>query len=214
MIHCIGDSHSAVFSGEEKMQPCWPEPASNTLPYFKSYRIGPATAYQLENKKSIIESLISSIDLVEDDKLMFCFGEVDIRAHIIKQSQLQNRKFYDLTLECVERYINAVKYYKKYNREIIIWGPIASWCDQKPYTGGPSFGTNLERNYVTEIFNHLLSSFCSLEEFKFITIFYDMLNGDNTTNSYYLDDWEGSHMHLSQRAMPLIIEKFKKENLI
>ena len=49
MIHCIGDSHSAVFSGEETMQPEWPELASNKLPFFKSYRLGPATAYQLEN---------------------------------------------------------------------------------------------------------------------------------------------------------------------
>ena len=56
MIHCIGDSHSAVFSGEETMQPEWPILASNKLPNFNSYRIGPATAYQLETKKPIILS--------------------------------------------------------------------------------------------------------------------------------------------------------------
>ena len=47
MIHCIGDSHSSVFSGEEKMQDVWPERSNDTIDFFRSYRIGPATAYNL-----------------------------------------------------------------------------------------------------------------------------------------------------------------------
>lgn len=214
MIHCIGDSHSAVFSGEEAMQPCWPEPAANKLPHFKSYRIGPATAYQLANKQPIIDSLIQSLDLCGEDKLMFCFGEVDIRAHLIKQSKLQDRPVIDLVLECVDRYIDAVKYYKKYGIGIVVWGPIASWCEQKQYTGGPSFGTNQERNLITCAFNVALQIACTKENFEFVTIFYDMLNDDITTNPDFLDDWEGSHMHLSQRAMPTILKTFESKGLI
>ena len=214
MIHCIGDSHSAVFSGEEKMQPTWPEPASNLLPYFKSYRIGPATAYQIANKQPIIEFLINSVNLGPDDKLMFCFGEVDIRAHLIKQSKLQNRPVVDLVVECVGRYIEAITYYKKFGVPIMIWGPIASWSDKKEYTGGPSFGTNRERNWVTFAFNTALQMECSREGFDFISIFYSMVNDDMTTKSELLDDWEGSHMHLSQRAMPLILDTFRKRNFI
>jgi hypothetical protein len=41
-----------------------------------------------------------------------------------------------------------------------------------------------------------------------------MLNEDETTKEEFLDDWEGSHMHLSQRAMPTILEKFKTKGLI
>lgn len=214
MIHCIGDSHSAVFSGEEAMQPCWPEPASNLLPEFKSYRIGPATAYQLNNKQHIIESLIDSLELESTDKLMFCFGEVDIRAHLIKQAKEQDRPVNDLVLECVDRYINAIRHYKKYGIQIIIWGPIASWSDEKKYTGGPSFGTNKERNWVTFAFNIALQFACIKEEFEFVSIFYDMVHDNMTTILDFLDDWEGSHMHLSQRAMPIILEKFKSKKLI
>lgn len=214
MIHCIGDSHSAVFSGEEAMQPCWPEPAANNLTYFKSYRIGPATAYQLSNKQSIIDSLVNSLDLGNDDKLMFCFGEVDIRAHLIKQSKLQNRPVNDLVVECVDRYISAISYYKKYGAKIIIWGPIASWADEKQYTGGPSFGTNQERNFVTFAFNIALQLACLREGFEFVTIFYEMITDDMKTIPDFLDDWEGSHMHLSQRAMPTILKVFEKRGLI
>lgn len=214
MIHCIGDSHSAVFSGEEAMQPCWPDPAANTLPYFKSYRIGPATAYQLVNKQTIIESLIDSLDLGVDDKLMFCFGEVDIRAHLIKQAKMQDRPVNDLVVECVDRYINALNYYKKYGVQIIVWGPIASWSEEKEYTGGPSFGTNQERNWVTFAFNIALQLACVREGFKFVSIFYDMVTDDMKTIPDFLDDWEGSHMHLSQRAMPTILKAFEKRGLI
>lgn len=213
-IHCIGDSHSAVFSGEEAMQPCWPEPAANKIPYFKSYRIGPATAYQLHNKQPLIEEVINSIDLGPKDALMFCFGEVDIRAHLLKQVEIQDRDIQELTLECAQRYIDALKYYKKYDRRIIVWGPIASWCDSKPYTGGPSFGTNVARNLATHFFNRDLIELCAKERMRFISIFDDMINEDFTTKPEFLDDWEGSHMHLSQRSMPTILKRFKDRGFI
>jgi hypothetical protein len=214
MIHCIGDSHSAVFSGEEAMQPCWPEPAANKLPYFKSYRIGPATAYQIQNKQLIIESLLDSINFTSEDNIMFCFGEVDIRAHLIKQSKLQDNPVNDLVIECVNRYINALTYYKKYKVPIIVWGPIASWSEEKQYTGGPSYGTNQERNWITFAFNIALQFACLKEGFQFASIFYQMVNDDMTTISNFLDDWEGSHMHLSQRSIPTILKQFKKLGLI
>ena len=111
MIHCIGDSHSAVFSGVEDMQPEWPQIASNSIPHFKSYRIGPATAYQLENKKEIIEDILSK-NYNDGDSLLFCFGEVDIRAHLIKQMELQSRTLKDIVKECVDRYFNTIISYK------------------------------------------------------------------------------------------------------
>ena len=122
MIHCIGDSHSCFFSGEDKIQPTWPEQSFDVLPYFRSYRIGPSTAYNLNNKKeNIIEPLIQSLNLSEKDKLLFCFGEVDCRAHLIKQSQLQNRGICDIINECVFRYISSIKYYTKYTSNIWVY---------------------------------------------------------------------------------------------
>lgn len=209
IIHCIGDSHSAVFSGEDRMQPCWPEPAANLIPYFKSYRIGAATAYQIKNKQQLIELVLESANLQKEDKLMFCFGEVDNRNHLIKQSILQNRDIVDIVDECVNRYISALEYYKKYNLPIILWGPIAS-C----YNCIPKVGTMFERNTATKIFNEKLKIKCEQVGFEFITIFFDMINADMTTNEYYIDDWEDSKMHLSQRSMSLIIEKFKDQKLI
>jgi hypothetical protein len=212
MIHCIGDSHSAVFSGEETMQPEWPLLASNTLPYFKSYRLGPATAYQLENKKHLIDDIINQ-HYNEGDSLLFCFGEVDIRAHLIKQMELQNKSVKEIVKECVDRYFDVILSYKNRGINCIVWGPIASWHESRQYTG-PSFGSCIERNTVTKEFNRYIEKLCSLNNVGFVTIFYDMVNENLETNTYYLDTWPGSNMHLSQTSMPTILERFKEKNLI
>lgn len=213
MIHCIGDSHSSVFSGNEEMQPIWPNRSNDIIPYFKSYRIGPATAYQLKTKTPIIDQIVSLIP--PNDKLLFCFGEVDIRAHLIKQMIEQNRTLESVVKECVDRYFEVILMYKKtLNIEIVVWGPIASWNDLKPYLGGPSFGTGLERNKTTKQFNEYLEKLCVENSIPFISIFNEMLNEDGTTNPIYLDDWDDCHIHLNQKAMPIILKKFKDNNLI
>jgi len=212
MIHCIGDSHSSVFSGNEEMQPIWPVRSNDITPYFKSYRIGPATAYQLENKKNIINQIIPNVK--DGDHLLFCFGEVDIRAHLLKQSLEQNKDIEIIIDECLEKYIRVVKHYKEIGYDTIIWGPIASWNDEKPYNGGPSYGTSSQRNSITKSFNDKVKKLAISNDIKFVTIFDKMLNEDGSTNSIYLDDWKDCHIHLNQKSMELILEAFKNQGLI
>lgn len=214
MIHCIGDSHSAVFSGKEEMQPIWPQRSDDRTPFFKSYRIGPATAYQLETKIPVIDEIIHLNVNVDTDYVLFCFGEVDVRAHLIKQMELQNKTVYEIVKECVDRYFKVLLRYKEAGIKVIAWGPIASWHESKKYIGGPSFGTCLERNIVTEEFNNYLEEVCTKNDIGFVSIFYKMIDENKITKPEYLDNWEGSHMHLSQTSMPLILESFSEKKLI
>jgi len=96
----------------------------------------------------------------------------------------------------------------------LAWGPIASFHPSRPYIGGPSFGTCKERNKATQLFNERLELRCGQYEVGFVTIFDKMVDSDGITILGYLDDWEGSHIHLTQAAMPLILEAFKEKNLI
>jgi hypothetical protein len=194
------------------MQPEWPLLASNKLPFFNSYRIGPATAYQLETKKYIIDDIIKK-HYKDDDSVLFCFGEVDVRAHLIKQMNLQNRPIDDIVKECVDRYFDVILHYKNSGINCIVWGVIGSWHESKYYTG-PSFGTCVERNKVSEKFNNYIEELCKLHNVGFVSIFYDMINENYETNPYYLDNWPGSHMHLSQTCMPIIIKKFDEHGFI
>ena len=127
---------------------------------------------------------------------------------------IKNLTINDVVKECVDRYFDVVNEYKNLGWKIIVWGPIASWHESKQYTGGPSFGTCMERNDVTKEFNRYLSQLCFNNNIDFVTIFDKMVDENNETLVTYLDDWDGCHMHLSQRAMPLIIDEFNNKKLI
>ena len=168
MIHCIGDSHSAVFSGIDKMTPEWPMRSDDKLPWFRTYRLGPVTAYQLERKLPTIQGLINRVGISKDDTILFCCGEVDCRAHLVKQMEVQNRTSKDIVRECVDRYISAVLQVMSWGINVSVWGPIASWHPSKQYTGGPSFGDCLERNNVTKEFNDYAKVLCDTITFHFL----------------------------------------------
>lgn len=213
MIICLGDSHSSVFSGKEKIITRWPGKEYTLLSKFKPVRIGPATAYNLKSKIQLLDKILNNTFYLKKDYVLFCFGEVDIRAHLIKQLTLQEKKADDIVLECVTRYIDAIKLVNpKRKIQKAVFAPIASWSDEKPYDG-PSYGSNLERNEITRIFNSILEKMCNQNNIKFLSIFEDMLHKDGTTDSNFLDDW-GSGIHLNQTAMPLIINKLKFNRML
>ncbi len=213
MIICLGDSHSSVFSQEEKIISQWPKKDFKVFSKFKPIRIGPATAYNLETKIDHLNKVLNRTFYIKNSYVLFCFGEVDIRAHLIKQSKLQNKDVESIVAQCIDRYISAIK---KVNpiRKIrkAVFAPIASWSDEKPYDG-PSFGSNIERNQVTIMFNQYLEKKCEENNIIFISIFKEMLNKDGTTNPDYLDDF-GTGIHLNQQSMPIILDKLKENKLI
>ncbi len=214
MIHCIGDSHASIFSGSDTMQPEWPNRSHDLLPFFRSYRIGPATAYNIETKRNIIDEIINSSVNLDKDYVAFCFGEVDCRAHLKKQIDLQKRETKDIVLECVSRYFKTILHYSNLGVKSIAWGPVASHGKENPYTTGPSFGTDEERNKITQLFNEMLKSMCDEEGIKFLTAFYEMTtesNGFRKTNTEYTDS---VGIHLNNNAVGMILGIFKKEGLI
>jgi len=220
MIHCIGDSHVSVFTGHDRMPPIWHQNHNNKnisddkTEYFKTYRLGAATSYQLERKIPDIEYIIKELPIDKDDSILFCFGEVDIRAHLIKQSEIQEKEIVEVVKECVDKYFKTILYFKNNGYNMMVWGPIASWGDKAPYTSGPSFGSNLERNNATKIYNEYLEQLCNKNDITFLTIFDKMLHEDGTTDEKYLDPWLDCHIHLVQIAYPLIIEEFKNKKII
>tara|TARA_B100000900_G_scaffold416277_1_gene450952 strand:+ start:30077 stop:30718 length:642 start_codon:yes stop_codon:yes gene_type:complete len=212
MIICLGDSHASVFSRKEKIISQWPKKDYKLFSKIKPIRIGPATAYNLEKKINLLNKILNRTFYPRNSYVLFCFGEVDIRAHLLKQSRLQNKSVEFLVEECVDRYISTINKVSPYRRiRKGVFAPIASWSEMKPYDG-PSFGTNLERNKVTEAFNNYLEKKCTENNLVFVSIFEDMLNEDGTTNEIFLDDF-GTGIHLNQKSMPLIMKKLYKNGI-
>tara|TARA_Y100000034_G_C6827199_1_gene373055 strand:- start:417 stop:1010 length:594 start_codon:yes stop_codon:yes gene_type:complete len=197
MIHCIGDSHVAVFSGLKRMCPKYGIPKwgnHDKLKLFKTYRLGPILAYNLSNKTDLICSIIDKIKEKEDEnKFLFHFGEIDCRAHIPRFTNKKDVLIPPVVDECVKRYMDAILVIKdKLEIAPIIFGPVAS-TKNKNFIGGnyPAVGSILHRNKITKHFNSQLKKMITKRE-------------------YYCDQ-----IHLSsQLAMPLVKKEMKKLNII
>ena len=63
MIICLGDSHSSVFSLEERIISQWPKKEYKIFSNFKPIRIGPATAYNLAKKTTLLNKILNHSDV-------------------------------------------------------------------------------------------------------------------------------------------------------
>lgn len=218
LFHVIGDSHTAIFTGTNSIQKKWPYTEKgeeiekddfHTIPFFKTYRINAGTAYNSQIKAiPIINDIIDKGYIKNNDYIIFSYGEVDCRAHLIKQFKLQNRNENEIIKDCVDRLIQTLLYYKNKNIKIIAYGPGPTFKDKNKHTVPINrwFGNENQRNKVTDYFNSYYKKKCNENNIPFFTLFYDLIDEHyNTLDGYHLND----SMHLSIKVIPLIIKYIK-----
>jgi acetyltransferase-like isoleucine patch superfamily enzyme/GT2 family glycosyltransferase/Tfp pilus assembly protein PilF len=207
MIHVIGDSHVVVFSGFEVP----PQGIDNTgfLPFFRAYRLGPYTAYNAEKRREVIESVLER-KVAPGDSVMLCFGEIDCRVHLIEQSESQHRPLEDVVTECVTRYAHLFDIKEKYGIRLLVWNAIPSSTENIDSGEYSTHGTCRERNEVTRIFNGKLKEECEKRGITFVSVFDRLIDDDGLTKAEYYSD----AVHLSQKAMPVILEEFRRLNIL
>lgn len=217
-IHCIGDSHANFFCGSDEMQPEWPDEGNiNYLPMFKAYRIGPVLAYNLCRLNSTTRGRENLFDLLDQlppgSDIMFCFGEIDCRAHVVLQAESQNRPAKEIVKTVVDRYFSVLCEVKEMGFNVLVWNVIPSApTDINSRINVPPkfnfYGTCAERNHVTRKFNTYLKTLARNQGIYFLDIFDLLMNGDGTVKLEYFctDD-----IHLSQKAMPFVIEKLQAD---
>lgn len=195
-IHCIGDSHACFFSGVAKSRLPWPAPSPDQIPLFKTYWLGAFLAYNLINKDELFVCLKK---IPKDEKVMLIFGEIDCRAHLIKQQRETNKALEKIVEDCAKRYISAILKVKKTHPNILIWGVVASTKFEGPLDNiYPTVGTCLERNTATKMFNEYLQNFASKNNIPFISVFDKLVDKKGITNMAYYRD----RIHLNQKIMP------------
>lgn len=137
---------------------------------------------------------------------MFCFGEIDCRAHIIKQAKFQNRTVDDIAKEWVDRYFSVIKKIKEAGFKVLVLNMMPSALDTvKIDPDVPRYGTCIERNNATRLFNNYLKIKSAEENIHFIDVFDKFIKDGITKGVYYKQD----DVHLSQKAMPFIPNAFK-----
>lgn len=209
-IHCLGDSHAAFFSGNNIMQPCWPERSKDRLPFFRSYRLGPSLAYNLivssttSCGRETLHEVLRTID--KSSSVMLVYGEIDCRAHLITQSRTQRRPIETVVENCIRRYAEAIHEVQELGFQVLVWGVIPSAIEGHVDAELPVAGTCQERNHVTGMFNDLLAQACKPIGVPVISIVNQLIRPDGTTNPTYYEDWN----HLNQTAMPIALRAIRE----
>lgn len=211
IIHCIGDSHSCFFYGQDKIAPPL-EKNDSLIPCFKVYSIGACLAYNLCTSGTTTGGREKVLDLLENkiplgSRILLCFGEIDCRFHILKQAEKQKKDVKAVVEDCVKRYFDFIQEIKIKGYQVLVWGVIPTASDSMQMDHDyPRLGTCAERNSLTRYFNEKLRILLNEESIKFISYFEQLLDGNNITKEQYFMD----QIHLSQRIMPAVIEEIRK----
>lgn len=203
LVHCLGDSHVCFFSGQDKI-------CNDPYLFFRPERLGSYLAYSLgDTSHDAHRRLLSSVSKIQkEDYILFSFGEIDIRVHVVKQSHIQNRPIKDIISDIVDRYCVAIDYIKMEHPNLIIWCPVptcnhydesADISAENPY---PHIGTPKQRNLANILFKEFLMSRYK-GSIPIIDIYDELINEDYSSNGEYFMDG----VHLSQAAMGIVLPK-------
>jgi hypothetical protein len=212
IIYCIGDSHIHFFSGWDRIGPEYPGIYYGRLPYFKSFRLGAVLAYNLCNTGTTTEGReklfnILNFDVKPPAKILLSFGEIDCRVHLLKQRDIRKKPLQEIVAECVARYVSVIAEITSLGYEVLVWNVVPSSLTDIQDDRYGTYGSCVERNRVTKLFNDRLEEQCGSHQSKFISIFSKLVDENGLSkNEYYMDN-----IHISQKAMPLALEELKKQ---
>jgi len=175
-LHCIGDSHCCFFLGYDRISQEYPAVEKSLLSRVYTYRLGASLAYNLNKYgttsrgREMMEQILSGLD-PQSDVLLLSFGEVDCRAHLLKQAQKQGISHEQVVDDCLNNYMQAIREIRKRGFRVLIWNAVhsANFLEKGNFEF-PYFGTVQDRNTITRIFNAGLKKRAAHEGYTFIDI--------------------------------------------
>jgi hypothetical protein len=214
-IHCIGDSHVCFFSGHDTIHRGWPVESETRLSWFRTYRIGSALAYNLSRSGTTTRGRERLFEVLETKvppgaRVLLVFGEIDCRAHLVKQSKSKGLPIETVVELCLDEYFKAVREVVARGFRVIVYNvvPSRSSMQGKLIADGetlPTTGTWRERNRATRLFNDGARRRCVGCGAAFLENYSHLVDGDGKTVGWYF--WDS--IHLSQRAMPATLENLR-----
>lgn len=213
VIHCIGDSHAGFFTGRDSIYPDHTD--ARPLPFFKVYHLGPVLAYKLPESGTTTGGREKLFELLDHDIppgawVMTVAGEIDCRAHLLRQAEQQGRPAKDLAAECAERYFGVVEEIRARSFQVIVYNAIPSRPPKSTYAKGaeddfPAYGSREARNAAIRAFNDKLRELCAAKSVPFLEN-YDLLVDakGQPRDVFYMDN-----IHLAQTAMPVTVERLQ-----
>ncbi len=207
MIHCVGNSHVNNFSNSEKLN------MNFQNKYFKSYHIGPVTAYNFfENHIQSVNNMLNNIDKT-NDWITIIVGEVDCRLHLPLQADRQNRLDSDVVNECINRFIRCYDILINNGYKVFCMGtqPSTTEGHNMNTADRPIYDSMERRNSICLLWDKYLKLECDKRNIKFISIYNYLVDENNITNMNYFQDY--CHL-IGSKSYPLIVDELIKNEII
>ena len=210
-IHVFGDSHSRLYGSK-----------SLTDYICNVYYVGAITMFRIGRDKLLIDDLkkisktwyadyktnakpmykhlnYPDIDTVnKGDYVIFVFGEIDVRNHLIKQSNKQHKPIINIIKDLAESYVSTIARNKEIYPDVnlIIQSIMPPTCEKnvlEPTKDYPHYGTIEERVLVNKLLNTELKRLCEVYNIKFLdtTTYYENDNSAYPVNGLEKSCLEG-----------------------
>jgi hypothetical protein len=202
------------FSGVDRIQPNWPDQAECHIPVFKVIKVGSPLAFNLARTGSRTrgrETLFKALELSvpRGSHVMLIFGEIDCRAHVLKQAKVRGVTVSEVVKELLDSYFSVIKEVIAMGHTVIVYNAIPSRIKASTKSRqDPDYiaiGSCLERNAATRLFNQGLATRCRENGIYFLSTFDALVDAEGLTNTWYYFDT----IHLSQRAMPVALNALR-----
>lgn len=177
-LHTFGDSHS-----------------NSGWLYFKNdfmelHPLGPRLCYSFGRDKLNLLN-IKDFSVEENDIVIFCFGEIDLRCNI--QKYLTPTNTYKVCIDAIiENYFKAieenVKQYTYLNVCVYNVVPTVQKFNTFEYPNHPFMGTDEERKIYVTYFNSKCKEYCLKYGYTFFDIYDKYCDSNGYLNKSYSDD--------------------------
>ena len=203
-IHIFGDSHSCEFSHTafyQNFRRMYKNPDS--IPLCIVHYLGPVTMHRIGRDGYPIENT----EVKEGDIVIFAFGEIDARCHILKQTEFAGKSI-DETIDILaNNYLRAIlKCRFSYQELIFMVYSVTSPIDLGfNYQEFPYYGSLDNRVIVTKKLNAKLSLLCEKFDVAFIDVYDHFAIEDGSLNPLLSD----GNVHISPKYNTPIWNKIK-----
>jgi len=194
----IGDSHCKFWSGHDSV---WER---DRIPGLVTRHVGPALAWNLIERRAQTRAGPSVRRILHDlraqhyrDWVLLCFGEIDLRAHVLKHAA--HGELRAGVARLVDRYVAFVAEMRRIHPRLALWGPGASQpAGALGNADFPAVGSETQRNEATVLFTRLLDERAHQIGVPLLTLLPLLLDKEGQTRRELLYDG----CHIAQALMP------------
>lgn len=199
IITVIGDSHCLLFQDE----------------IFSIKYIGPATAYNLINKKSTTKSRGKIIEVLsglnQNSDVMFVFGEIDCRIHIYRIHKSKKIPINKVVSSTVDSYVQFILEMRtKYPKMNFVICGVFPQGEQGNFYGTDFYADRKVRMNITKVFNFKLEVECGRNNIKYFSIFDKLIDKREERIKKFVHD----EIHFNKKILPFILWELKKLKIL